>query len=327
MTLLTTEGFETRAAKDGWAFNVSNYVAGRYGGTSSGMSASYALPAPTDVVVTGFALFLPVASTVRTFLDIYDAGSSNPELRLQLRGDRYIDFIRGTSAVAGSTSAPVGGGGDWIWIEVKVRANDVTGFLEIKVNGTVVLSYVGDTAGQSGPGAGLGITRLEYSAANAAPIDDIYVLDTAGPGPYNDYLGEVQVETLVPNGNGASSQFVGSDGNSVDNYLLVDELPAVDTDRVESSTLGHRDLYQFTDPAAGVGEVLAVMPCVAVSKTVAGPASIKLVERLGGTDRVSAAKPVLNLGWRTSAPSVTDPNGAAWTPANVAAAQFGVEVA
>jgi len=328
MTLLTTEGFETRAAKDGWAYNTLAYVAGRYGGSAfSTGNCTYALPTPTDVVVIGFALLIPPAPTLRSVVEFYDAATANYQCRVLLRADRYVDLQRGATTV-GSSSAPVGAGGDWIWVEVKTRVNDVTGFMEVRVNGAVVASFVGDTVNSTVAGANVGITSLLLNGVNSSAIDDVYVSDTAGAAPFNDYLNDVQVETLVPNGNGASSQFVGSDGNSVDNYLLVDELPAVDSDRVESSTVGQRDVYTFTDPAAGVGEVLAVMPCVAVSKTVAGPANIKIVDRLaGGVERVSAAKPVLNLGWRTAGPYVADASGAAWTPATVASSQFGVEVA
>lgn len=326
MTLLTTEGFETRAAKDSWAFSAVAYVAGRFGGSAmSTGSCTYSLPAPTDVVVVGFARQITVSGAVHIMLDLKDSASTNPQIRVTMRGDRYVDIYRATSTLLTSSSAPIGAGGDWVWVEVKARINDVTGFVEVKINGSVVASYVGDTAAASGGG---GITMLEWNGLTATGTDDIYVCDTAGAAPFNDYLGELQVETLVPNGNGAASQFVGSDGNSVDNYLLVDELPAVDTDRVESSTVGNRDLYTFADPAAGVGEVLAVTPCVAVSKIYAGPCNIKVVDRLAaGTERLSAAKTVTNLGWRTAGPYVADAAGAAWTPASVAAAQFGVEVA
>lgn len=328
MTLLTTEGFETQAVKDGWSFTSPQFVAGRFGGFAlSTGTASYSPPAATDVIVVGWARRINTSGNAQVLIDLFDAASANLQARVNMRADRVIDIARGSSVVVASSAGPVGAGGDWLWVEVKARLNDVTGFIEVKVNGTVVASYVGDTVNTTSAGLNNGVTRIDFPGASGnGNTDDVIVLDTAGAAPFNNYLGECGVETLVPNGNGVASQLVGSDGNSVDNYLLVDELPAVDTDRVESSTTGNRDLYTFTDPAAGIGEVLAVTPCVAVSKVLPGPATIKLVERLGGTERISAAKAVTNLGWRTTAPAITDPNGAAWTPANVTAAQFGVEV-
>jgi hypothetical protein len=53
--------------------------------------------------------------------------------------------------------------------------------------------------------------------------------------------------TVTPNGNGDSSQLVGNDGNSTDNYLLADEaVPDGDTTYVQSATSGQFDAYNVT---------------------------------------------------------------------------------
>jgi hypothetical protein len=329
MTLLTTEGFETRASKKGWALTMNSYNAGRFGGTSGGIgSGGFSLPTPTDVVIVGCALKVPTSGTSALF-DFFDAGSANPQCRIQLRGDRYLEVHRGTNNLLTTSSGPVASAGEWIYIETKARCNDATGFVQVLINGVEVASYIGDTVATAGAGAGAGITMVTFGfPGNSGSTDDIYVCDTAGVGPYNDFLGEVQVETLVPNGNGTYSQLVGSDGNSVDNYLLVDELPASAADYAGSATVGHRDTYTFTDPTAGVGEILAVMPCAAVTKSAAGSAPVKIVERLAsGVERLSVAMETTNLSWRNEAPKTTDPSGAAWTLSSVASTEFGVEVA
>lgn len=324
MTLIMIEGFEARALKAGWYSQLTSFVAGRFGGyaCTNGGTTTYSLPAATDVIVAGFALQVP--SGARGIFRAYDAASANPQWSVSFRADRYIDIARsGTSPVIASSSAPIGTGGEWVYMEIKGRINDVTGFVEVRVNGVVVASYTGDTAASSG---GSGTTMVAYETASAMAFDDIYLLDDTGAAPYNDYLGEIQVETLTPNGNGVTNQFVGTDGNSVDNYLLVDELPAVDADHTWSSTSGERDLYTFTDPNVALGTILAVQSNLAVSKILPGPATVKVVERTAaGVVRVGAAQTVTNLLYRCEL-STQDPAGAAWLPATVAGLQAGAEV-
>ena len=81
-------------------------------------------------------------------------------------------------------------------------------------------------------------------------VDDLAINDSAGSFE-NTWPGEGEVIVLRPNGNGASSQFVGSDGNSTDNYLLVDETPPDSADYVGSGTLNEVDDYALeATPAA-----------------------------------------------------------------------------
>ena len=88
-------------------------------------------------------------------------------------------------------------------------------------------------------------------------FDDVYLM--AGTG--DEFLGDCTVATLLPTGNGFVNQFVGSDGNSTDNYLLVDEQPPSSTDYVGSATTGQQDLYTLTN-LTGSGTVLAVAPTI-----------------------------------------------------------------
>ena len=102
-------------------------------------------------------------------------------------------------------------------------------------------------------------TRVNFdNTQTQMRFDDVYLVDTSAPN--GDFLGDVRVAYLAPNGNGASSQFVGSDLNSVDNYLLVDEVPANDdTDYVQSDVLNNIDTYALADLPANAGVVKSVM--------------------------------------------------------------------
>ena len=78
-------------------------------------------------------------------------------------------------------------------------------------------------------------------------------------GTGDSFLGDITVETLYPNGDGAANQWLGSDGNSTSNYLLVNETGApVTTSYTGDSVSGHRDLYTLTDLVATTGTVVGV---------------------------------------------------------------------
>ena len=85
--------------------------------------------------------------------------------------------------------------------------------------------------GQSDSVGPNGATTANYD------YDDLYICDgTTVPGePVNDFLGDVRVDTLYPNGNGNSSQWVGQDANSTDNYLNVDDTLLPTTTRPTTS--------------------------------------------------------------------------------------------
>lgn len=68
---------------------------------------------------------------------------------------------------------------------------------------------------------------------------------------------DMYVTVHQPNGNGDDSDLDGSDGNQVDNYLLVDDLPGgasgTESEYVEGQVDGEQDLYNFEDgPSAAL---------------------------------------------------------------------------
>lgn len=98
--------------------------------------------------------------------------------------------------------------------------------------------------------------RMSFANRNDANLDwiftDVEVLDVDATAP-NDWPGPGSIGYLRPNGNGASSQWAGSDGNSTDNYLLLDETPPNGvTDYIQSNTSGQIDDWTLTDTPAGV---------------------------------------------------------------------------
>jgi hypothetical protein len=157
-------------------------------------------------------------------------------------------------------------------------------------------------------------------------FDNLYVLDSTG-SVNNARLGEIVVECLRPNGNGNSSQWVGSDGNSTDNYQLVDD-PTPDTaDYVQSGASGDKDTYAYGDLAAASGAVAAVQVISYASKTAGDALSVQQVARSGSSETAATAQPVTATWTPLTAIFQEKPGGGAWTVADVNAAEFGIQVA
>lgn len=331
MALLMIEGFEARAFKAGWASGQTiATVAGRFGGYAlksggGGSYASYTCPASVTVI-SGLAYRCDNATTwggnyaqIVTFKD--PSGITHMDAFVNVTG--RIELRRNGTVVA--TSSLALNPSVWYYVEIKVTIADAGGFMEVRVNGTSWITFTGDTRNAGTASVGM----VMYTFSNDQYTDDVYLLDDTGSAPYNTYLGDVKVDTLSPNNNGNSSQLVGSDGNSTDNYQLVDELPALIADYTGSSTIGEKDTYAFSNLATATGTALAVQTSVFGYKSDAGVANIKTVERLaGGTERDSVSMPMAASpgSWLTGGPQVTDPASAPWTITSINAAEFGVKV-
>lgn len=215
----------------------------------------------------------------------------------------------------------------WYYIELKVVfATGATGSYELRVNGATVLSAGSVQTAVTNANANQLFMSNAY--AGTSYRDDLYVIDTSGGAPQNDFLGDIRVETLYPNGNGSSSMLVGSDGNSIDNYLLVDEHPADDdTTYVGSATINDKDTYNYDPLVSTTGTIYGVQTNVRAKKSDAGSRSIAPVLKSGANETVGA-NAVLSSSWLNITEQVfpTKPGGGAWTIADVNAAEFGVKV-
>ena len=216
---------------------------------------------------------------------------------------------------------------EWHYVEFKVKFHASTGTVEFRLDGNTTASYTslntGSPPGDWYPGAWMP-NGTPYM--NEAWFDDVYVLNGAGSAN-NDFLGDVQILPLSPNANGNSSVLVGSDGNSTDNYLLVND--SSNSTYVGSATEGDKDTYGMSDLAVTSGSVLGVMTSIVGTRSDSGNKYLRHVIRSGGTDYPSSsflvpATPSVAL---TEVPWDTDPDTAsAWTASGVNAIELGPEV-
>jgi hypothetical protein len=304
-------------------------LAGRFGsglnllGGTSVRSVEKALDAQETWIV-GVGMRWDSLDTDRQFMRIVDG--STVHIGLILDTGSRIAVQRSATTIATATTVMLPD--VWYYIELKVTIADAGGVAQLRINGTQEVNFSGDTRNAGNASADRVFLQATSGSANAdLHVDDVYICDGTGAAPTNDFLGDVRIEAILPNGNGTTSQFDGSDGNQVDNYLLVDEaVPDDDTTYVESGDIGDKDTYAYQNLTPTTGTVYGVQIVPRARKTDAGTRSIVSVARLSATEVDSADKALSTTYMYLPDVRETKPGGGAWTITDVNDAEFGVKV-
>lgn len=243
-----------------------------------------------------------------------------------------ISVFRGLAngTLLGSYVVPAPSYADWYYFEAKATLSDTVGSVEVKMNGVTIINLTNVDTKNGGTktvfdGVAVGAPQTENNIHGL--MDDFYVCNGAG-ATNNNFLGDIAIETLYPSGNGSSSQFLGSDGNSTDNYLLVDEtgVPVL-TDYVEETVSGEKDLYAIGNLVRTSGPIYGVQVTDHVRNSDAGAVSCKVRLKSGATEVSGDTFPV-DTTWKTARKLwELNPDGSvAWDIASVNAIEAGVEV-
>lgn len=188
--------------------------------------------------------------------------------------------LLGTASAAGAISNST-----YVYIEAKVFVHDSTGTVDVKVNGSSVLSLSSQDTRDAGTGVVSGI-RLFGNNNGAATIyiDDLLCYDSTGT-TFNAFQGDVALRYHAPNGAGNSAQFTRGGADSGANWSQCDEASANgDTDYVTSSTVGQRDTYACTNLLSTGASILGVRVIAQAQQVDAGSSTLAMVVRHNGTD-------------------------------------------
>ncbi len=245
-----------------------------------------------------------------------------------------VQFFRGafgTGTLIGESDTGVIQATKWNYIEMLVTLSDASGIVECHVNGTEVIN---ETSLDTKNGGTKTVFDTWGASADQSDIhdplwDDLYVFNGAG-SLNNDFVGDSVVEPLNPDGNGNYSDHVGSDGNSTDNYLLVDDAPNPDDDTtyVEAGTALDKDSYTFENMTAeSAATVHGVQISHHVRHTGAG-GTFRALHRRSSTDdfgdTVTPASSFTTERYVWEEDPQAGPG--AWTVTNVDGSEFGQEI-
>jgi len=244
----------------------------------------------TRQIRVGWYLYFdaPLSSTDenRRLFQVRDASGNN---LISIKGKSLAAGSPLILEVAGSNQDTEAGAfttGAFYHLAIDMKINSVAGWVKIYKDGVEILTFSGNTGNADIVRVCLGAITSRFDAT--PHYDDIYIDDTTGEGaPAAPPILRFYYTTLNADGN--YSQWDGSDGNQVNNYLLVDELPPnSDTDYVETNVVDEFDSYSMTTITLEAGQqVEAVIPIAFVKRT-GSTEQIALGTRLSGTDVVGS---------------------------------------
>lgn len=283
--------------------------------------------ASRSTIVTGIAVsyYGGLPSVTRPLFQFRE--NSLRQVTIAILSDGRLRVIRGdlsSGTTLGNTTNPVFTGTEWHYIEVKIVFNDSTGSVLIHDNGVQVLSLTSQDTNATG-GSSI-TTNVSVGYCHAATTgaqayyDDFYI--------HQDTMqGDIHMKTLFPNANGTNSSFTGSDGNSTDNYALVDEAAPSESDYVGSSTVGHKDTYGLQDLSVSSADIKCVAAVGLIGNSDAGARTGRQIILRGGSYGNGASRSPSTTSAYYQDIFETDPNtAAAFTVSNVNDLEAGVEV-
>jgi hypothetical protein len=226
----------------------------------------------------------------------------------------------------GTSTVPVILTQNWHYIEVKLTVDNSAGAVQVRVDGVECINV--STVDTQNGGTGI-VQSIRFNKDNATDpyLDDIYVCDTLGLNN-NDFIGEIKVETVTPDGDGTTNNW--SPDTGLTNYTQVDDgsTPDDDTTYVTTSTVNDSDLYTFAALTTSLLDTVHAV-CVRnhVRKEDAGFRTVRCLAKSSLTTNEGDIK-ALGVDYRyVDHIFETDPNGGgAWSESSVNAAEFGITI-
>jgi len=260
----------------------------------------------------------------------YLAGTNGRHLLLTIDySTGELKIYRGTTLLETSSFSLIANS-TWHSIEVKFNIDNSTGSYDVLLNDVSVLSASGIDTKENGINKET-VNTLQWAGAEALNndlaaeeflMDDLYVLDTVGSNN-TDFLGSAsRVVMLSANVDGTTNDFTPQTG--INNFAMVDDDPASDTDYNDGSTNGDIDEYGFTNVSEPM--ILGVMLQTYSKPATNGTRTYRHRVRSGATVGNG-----IDIGVADDQTDRTlfevDPNTSAlWTKTNLNSAEFGVEV-
>lgn len=237
-----------------------------------------------------------------------------------------------TISVGGVTVGTAGYGiaNEWVLYEGHIKMADVDGRIILKRNGLEIFNYTGDTKASSATvfdTMWLLVNTPNQYVTCATFYDDIAINNIEGSID-NGWCGDGRILAIKPNANGDVSGLNGSDGDQIDNYLLVDDIPDDgDGSYVSSDVVDDYDLYNLADISlASYYKILRLWPEIRAKDDALG--DIAPMIKSGVTEDVDVSqtleasyKPIIGKEYLQNPDNDLD-----WEHADINALQAGVKI-
>lgn len=285
-----------------------------------------ALPAAIAEVYFRFGFRSDLHGGGRLFY-LYDSGAAVQFYLGLLRETQMLEARRGTYS-----GTLLGRGGEihqnrWHCIEVRLKVDNAAGVVQVKVDGTQVINFAGNTQAT----ANANVQSFQFGVWNATIhgtfIDDIAFNDVAG-GVNDTWIGRGGIQGIFPEGVGNSTDLGLFPNGGEANWEDVDEKPPDDDiSYVFDDAIDEHDSYETEDLPA-TGTIAAVQWLARAKADLVGNPEIARVLRIGGADYQGA-----DIGIDASYdyyPEILDKDPdagpGAWTVAAINGMEVGVKV-
>jgi hypothetical protein len=261
------------------------------------------------------------------FIRFLDAGTA--QCALILNTDGTLSVVRSTgTAVTGGDSVLALSTNTTYYIEWKVTIADSisAGSCKVRVNG---IDWITVATGQdmkaTANATANGLLIRGLSGVTTFDYDDLYVCDGQG-SINNDFLGDVMVSVLYPDGAGNLTQWTPSTGANWQN--ADDAAPDDDTTYNSTAGAGNIDLYTLTDLATTPVSIKGVQWNAQIRKDDASAYVLNRVVRSGSTNYVGSVSIAPNTTYvnYTEVLELDPDTSAAWTYAGVNALEAGIKL-
>lgn len=231
-----------------------------------------------------------------------------------------------------TTIATINGGyvvGQWHYLEWRIKLHDTLGHMSAKIDGVEVMNQSGIDTKNAGTKTVfdsffIGLTN----GSGEWTIDDLIFIDPNSGTINTGFIGDAAVETLFVSGDGDVNNGVGSDGNSVDNYALVDEASPSFADYVHLPNVGDKELYQLANSVRSNGVVHGVHISSYMQNSDSGARGAGTILKSGTTTTTPADEALGSAAILSKLVKDINPDtGLRWTLAEINALQVGVQVA
>ena len=338
MSLLWLDGFDTYGSSSGSAPSPSGILSRKYAivnsestfdiedGRNTGkcLELVYSAYTRTPNLTTNSTIIIGASIKFKALncgvFTTRESGTSGINLNMA-EGDLIV--LRGSTPLAKTTGLGLALD-TWYYIEFKIFVNDTTGTYEARVNGDNVLSDTNVDTKTTG-NAYYNQVELRYSnSSDMHQIDDFYVCDGSG-SLNNDFLGPITMKTIRPDGD-STANFTTSTP-SANHYENVDDAVVDDdTSYVESSTSGHRELYNYA-AVSGLDSIKGLALNL-VANDGGNDEAFKHLISSNGTEESSSNNNINSSNYGTFLyASDSDPDtSSSWNTSAVNAAKFGSEL-
>lgn len=225
---------------------------------------------------------------------------------------KYLKTYTGDSATLVATGTHAIDVNTQYLIELHIKIADANGTIQVMVDENSDSSFTGDTQ----PGADTTVGRYMLNAVKLAGVgtsyvDDVIVCNTSGT-KFNTWIGGLKIINLSPTGDDTVTW---TPSTGVVNYGVVDDIPVVSTDHVNTNTNDQKDILTLADLPAEVVNIQAVQAWAFIAKTATStPTKANVGVISGAAESASSDATLLISGSRITHILESDPNGTIdWT--------------